>query len=312
MENYFLNYASLEQQRWMVADKVRTDAFAAAIAEVVKPGDVVIDVGAGTGILSMLAARAGASRVIGIERSDMALFAHELIAENGLEDIVEIFHGAAEDVVIEGGVDVIVSEWLGHMAYVEDMFRSVIKVRKANLKPGGIMLPADVDVLIAPVDDGQLYHDWGPGFWKKQTLHGIDFSVLHRRELEMGHAKKLEMPADVLLADGKVIHKLSTVDAEHGDEWGGGVVEFVAERDGELNGFMGWFSTGLSPSVVLDTSPKVETTHWEQTYFPFHPIAVKKGETIRLQWRMDDPYEGSRMMEMTLRVDDKEIRYIVD
>ncbi|MCO4747493.1 MAG: 50S ribosomal protein L11 methyltransferase [Proteobacteria bacterium] len=312
MENYFLNYASLEQQRWMVADKARTDAFAEAIAEVVKPGDVVIDVGAGTGILSMLAARAGASRVIGIEASDMALFAHELIAENGLGDSVEIFHGAAEDVVIEGGVDVIISEWLGHMAYVEDMFRSVLKVRKANLRPGGTMLPADVDLLMAPVDDRQLYHDWGPGFWTKQEVHGLDFSVLHRRELEMGHAKKLEMPADVLLCDGKVFHSLDTVDADHGDEWGQGELEFVVERDGELNGFMGWFQTRLSPGVLLDTSPKVETTHWEQTYFPFHPIAVKKGDTIRLAWCTEDPFEGSRLMEMTLSVGERSIRYIVD
>ena len=57
MEQYFVNYANLEQQRWMVADRPRTDAFANAIAEVVRPGDVVVDVGAGTGILSLLGNR---------------------------------------------------------------------------------------------------------------------------------------------------------------------------------------------------------------------------------------------------------------
>ncbi len=95
MERYFLQYASLEQQRWMISDEARTTAFAHAIAESVKPGDVVIDVGAGTGILSLFAARAGARRVIAVERSGMAELARELIAHNGMQEQVEVFVGDA-------------------------------------------------------------------------------------------------------------------------------------------------------------------------------------------------------------------------
>jgi len=311
MEQYFVNYASLEQQRWMVADKTRTLAFAQAIAEVVRPGDVVIDVGAGTGILSILAAKAGARKVIAVERSNMAHCALELIERNGLKDQIEVFHGNAHDLKLDEPADVIVSEWLGHMAYVEDMFRSVIHVRDAWLKPGGKLIPSSVDVLLAPVDDSEFYLEHGPGFWQKQNILDIDFSCFTKKELQMGHANQLDVPNEFLLAPGKAIHHLQTDIARHGDEWGAGTVEYKIQRDGTLNGFVGWFSTQLSPHVILDTAPHCPKTHWHQTYFPFHPMPVKAGQTILLDFHMDEPFKGSRLMEMVLRVEQHQIRYVV-
>ena len=312
MEQYFVNYASLEQQRWMVSDRPRTDAFAAAIKEVVKPGDVVIDVGAGTGVLSILAAKAGARRVIGVEKSGMAQYAKELIEQNKLSDRIEIFHGAAENLKIDESADVIISEWLGHMAFVENMFQSVKHVRDIYLKPDGIMLPSSVNLFLAPIDNQDLFYDCGPGFWQKKNIHEINFSHLTERELQMGHSSKLKIPDNFLLSDGVSIKKFKTDIAKSGDEWGGDFVDFIIQRDGELNGFVGWFSTELSKNITLDTSPKHPTTHWEQTYFPFHPIKVKAGQKIRVDYYMNDPFEGSRMMEVTLRADKYEIKYLVD
>lgn len=312
MEQYFVNYASLEQQRWMVADRSRTDAFAAAIAEVVRPGDVVVDVGAGTGILSLLAAKAGARRVIGIERSNMALLARELIDRNGLNDKVEIFHGDAQKLKLDEGVDVIISEWLGHMAYVEGMFRSVIQVRDAFLKPDGKLLPSAVDVMLAPVDDNELFNEYGPGFWMKKTIYGIDFSHFTQRELEMGHANQLMVPDRLSLAPGLALNHLETKTAAEGDEWCSGTLEFKIQRDGTFNGFAGWFNTQLSPGVLLDTAPAAPPTHWKQTYFPFHPKDFKAGETLKLEFQMNQSEADRRLMEMHLRVGDQEIRYHVE
>lgn len=312
MEQYFLNYASLQQQRWMISDRPRTDAFAKAIKEVVKPGDVVVDVGAGTGVLSMLAAKAGARKVIGVERSEMAKIAHELVNRNGLKDTVEIVNGDAKDLKLDEPVDVIISEWLGHMAYVECMFPSVIQVRDSWLKPGGILLPSGVDVFIAPVDDGELYNEFGPGFWGKSHIHGLDFSYLTEKELEMGHANQLLVPDKFLLAEGKRIHHLETNEAAPGDEWCSGTVDFEIQRNGTLNGFVGWFHSQLSPNVLLDTAPACPRTHWEQNYFPFHPIKVEKGQKISLDYQMSESYEGSRSMALKLQVASQGITYIVD
>ncbi len=312
MDQYFMNYASLEQQRWMVADKVRTDAFAEAISEVVRPGDLVVDVGAGTGVLSILAAKAGARKVIAIERSNMANHAQELIQMNGCSDQVEIFNGDAKDFKINEKADVIISEWLGHMAYVEGMFRSVMQVRDTCLAADGKLLPSSVDLMLAPVDDTEFYQKHGPGFWEQNKIHNIDFSCFTKRELEMGHANQYHVPAKYLLADGITIHSLDTKQARPRDEWCTNSVEYKIQRDGTVNGFLGWFNTQLSPNVILDTAPCAPLTHWRQTYFPYHPIKVTAGQTLKVDYYTDEPFEGSRLMDIVLRVNQHEIKYIVD
>ena len=78
----------------MICDRVRTGAFRRAIDSVVRPGDVVLDVGAGSGILSVFAARAGAARVYAVERTSAAVLAQELAAANGVAEIVQVIHGS--------------------------------------------------------------------------------------------------------------------------------------------------------------------------------------------------------------------------
>ena len=90
-------YAEFEVHRTMICDRVRTEAFRRAIDSVVRPGDVVLDVGAGSGILSVLAARAGAARVYAVERTSAAVLAQELAAANGVAGIVQVIHGDVMD-----------------------------------------------------------------------------------------------------------------------------------------------------------------------------------------------------------------------
>jgi predicted RNA methylase len=106
-------YAEIEVHRTMLCDRVRTEAFRRAIDSVVRPGDVVLDVGAGTGILSLFAARAGAERVYAVERTTVAVLAQELAAANGVAEVVQVIHGDLRDIDLPERVDVIVSEWLG-------------------------------------------------------------------------------------------------------------------------------------------------------------------------------------------------------
>jgi len=312
MEQYFLDYAALQQQRWMVSDNHRTDAFAQAITEAVKPGDLVIDVGAGTGLLSILAAKAGARQVVGVEKSNMAIHAKELIEHNGLTGRVEIFHGDAKDLQLNEKADLIVSEWIGHMGFVEAMFNSVMKVRDAWLKPGGKMLPSSIDIMLAPIDDNELFYKYGPGYWQSQLVHGIDFSKFTAQELEMGHSSQIRLYDKHVLADAKSINHMDTVSAKPGAEKSVGSVEFVIQKDGEINGFAGYFSTQLSPNVVLDTSPASPHTHWSQTYLPFFPTKVKEGDKVNVNFDMDEAFNGSRQMKLNLRIEDKEIQYVLD
>src|SRR4249919_1094887 len=106
-------YAEFEVHRTMICDRVRTEAFRRAIDSVVRPGDIVLDVGAGSGILSVFAARAGAARVYAVEQTSIAVLAQELATANEVEQIVHVIHDDVLNVEPPERVDVVVSEWLG-------------------------------------------------------------------------------------------------------------------------------------------------------------------------------------------------------
>jgi predicted RNA methylase len=105
--------ASLDYHRRMLVDVVRMDAYDRAIRKLVRPGDVVLDVGAGTGILAMLAARAGAARVHAVESMPVAEIARELVASNGLGERVIVHRADLVTMDPVERVDLVVSDFLG-------------------------------------------------------------------------------------------------------------------------------------------------------------------------------------------------------
>ncbi len=168
-------YAEFEVHRTMIRDQIRTEAFKRAIEAVVRPGDVVLDVGAGSGVLSMFAARAGAARVYAVEQTSMAVLAQELVAANGLSDIVEVIQGDVMDIEPPERVDVIVSEWLGGFGIDEGMLVPVIAARDRWLKPGGTMIPGSVTAWTALVHDRYLEDTVE---FLRTNPYGLDFEDL--------------------------------------------------------------------------------------------------------------------------------------
>ena len=310
MDFYFDSYGDIGLQRTMVSDQTRTDAFAAAIAEVVKAGDRVLDVGTGTGLLAMLAAKAGATQVYGVDQASITDLATQLVGHNGLSERVEIINANAKTLELSEPVDLLVSEWLGHFGFVETMLDDVLVARDKNLKPNGTMLPSGIELLLAPISTPWIYRESGPGFWK-QPIHGIDYSPLEALELKQAVAGKSVVPVDSLLAAGVPLMALDLKTASAEDPWQSGEIEFVIEEDGRLDGFIGWFVAQLSPSVKLDTGPACEPTHWAQTHFPFTPRNVTKGEILKARFSLDrHPYEA-RSIEFKLTVDDETFYYKV-
>ena len=314
MDNYLKPYGDIELQRRMVSDRPRTNAFAAAIREVVQPGDVVLDVGTGTGILAMFAAKSGARKVYAIDATDIAEVATDLVKANGLSDQIQILHGRAGELQLDQKVDLIISEWLGNAAFVEGMLHAVLDARDHNLSPTGRMLPSKVRVLIAPLDEPILYNTEGPGLWR-EWIHDLDFSSLQEVELSQGRTMQTRVEPAAVLAPGQAILELDLLSASVEDVWSERQLEFIPVRDGGLNGFCVWFEAELSRNVILDTGPFSPETHWAQTYMSFLPRPVRAGERVKVSVDFSydpDPAAIRSYVDLRLGVGEHELSYLID
>lgn len=178
---YFSAYGELHHQKDMLTDTHRMDSYYTAItanARDVFEGKVVMDVGTGSGILAIWAAKAGAKKVYAIEYTDMARSARKLVEANGVADVVTVIQGTVEGIELplkedglipednDGGgdsvrvVDVIVSEWMGYVLLRESMLDSVLVARDAYLrKDTGVMFPSHATVLVAPIRNYEQEHE---------------------------------------------------------------------------------------------------------------------------------------------------------
>ena len=281
-------YAEIEVHRTMICDRVRTDAFRRAIESVVRPGDVVLDVGAGSGILSMFAARAGAARVYAVERTTVAVLAQELAAANGFGEIVRVIQGDITEAELPEPVDVIVSEWLGGFGIDEGMLPPVITARDRWLKPGGAMIPRSVTAWAALVHDRYLgstvdflrANPYGLTFdgMLERTVNELSYSGTFRHLTEDDLRSE---PGSLWTTEANLI-SLVQASAPHEAE----TVLHVHDH-GTANALALWFSADLAPGVVpISIGPGDPPTHWGMTTAPLRsPVELTPDMVVRAHVR---------------------------
>lgn len=170
-----INYSDIDVHKLMLHDRIRCEAFRRALADIVTPGSVVLDVGAGTGLMSIFAAQAGARVVYAVERTSTAQLAQRIISDNGLTERIRVMQDDMENVELPEKVDVIVSEWLGGYGIDENLLPVIVQARDRWLKPGGKLIPGVVSSWIVPAYDGLLEQD--AEFWH-QRPYGLNLDAL--------------------------------------------------------------------------------------------------------------------------------------
>ena len=144
------NFAGLEEHEEMLSDSVRVGAYHRGIHRNVNPGDVVLDLGTGTGLLAFMASRAGAAKVYAVEHSDFIEVAREIAAHNGFTNIEFVQMNSREFVPPEP-IDVVIHEQMGDELFSENMMENLLDLRDRVLAPGGRILPARFRLFVEPV-----------------------------------------------------------------------------------------------------------------------------------------------------------------
>lgn len=241
----------------------------------------MLDIGCGTGILSIFAARAGAKHVYAIENAEIALFAQEIIKRNGLSDKITVIKGKMEEITLPvPQVDIIVSEWMGYFLLYESMLDSVLWARDKYLVKDGKMLPDKIHMYVAALEDGQ-YKQSKKDFWN--DVYGVNMSCLTPTVMR-------EPLVDVVSSNG-IVSSTSKILELDLTKMAPSDVEFTAEYslkcnyEDRVHGLVSWWDSDFSylsqRQVTLSTSPYSKATHWKQTVFYLsQDIDVKRGDIL--------------------------------
>lgn len=293
----------------MLTDRPRQDAYRNAILSnrSLFAGKSVLDVGAGTGILSLFCAQAGAAKVYAIEASKIADLARELVKENGFADTIEVHQTKIEDFHLEGDdqrqVDIIVSEWMGFYLLHEGMLDSVLLARDKFLKPTGSMFPQNASIYVAPCAVPSLFDAWNLHDGVQMQAFGAALRAQKSLKPEI-----MVLPADDLLHEGTVMawFDLNEVTLDDLNEFVFNEVTIV-QRPGRYQGICLWFKVSFPTSddgetVTLSTSPTADPTHWKQTVIllpdqyqesvePTEPVAfnliMRRNEENQRQYKLE-------------------------
>jgi precorrin-6B methylase 2 len=264
--------------RHLLDDRVRTRAFLRAIAKVVRPGDVVADLGTGTGVLAIAARRAGARAVWAIDHDPIVRVAAAIAAANGVDGIAFV-ERHARDVELPVPIDVIVSECLGPFAVGGTMIRAVCELRARHLAPGGRVIPRSVALYVAPVSVPDVFEHVAV-FDRRR--YGVTWSAAHALATHNIYTTTID-PRALLAAPARV----ATIDLERDDFRGvvDGSAELATRRRGVVHGFAGWFTADLG-GATLSTAPGKPATIWQQLFLPLpQPVTAQARTAIRFALR---------------------------
>lgn len=272
------NWAIVHQS--MLGDSRRLATYTKALTETVKPGDVVVDLGAGTGILSMAACQAGAARVYAVEHNPaVASIARRLIRDNGFEDRIVLLEGDGATVRIDEPIDVIVSETLGTFGTDEGIAEMMRAHAKEQLAPGGRVIPQHLRTFIVPVQYADEFRGvWRSGFMGFDLRAGAICPSPARPLLHFFQRRPLELGRPALITDirlGEDAHAVRDVTAD-----------MLIERSGILQGFVGYFVASFGQSQ-LSNYPSYEGCNWSVWNWPVQPLEVNEADRLRIRLLMD-------------------------
>jgi 2-polyprenyl-3-methyl-5-hydroxy-6-metoxy-1,4-benzoquinol methylase len=265
----------LEFHRTLLADEAAQNAFRQAILEIVQGGETVLDLGTGTGIHAIFACQAGARAVHAVDQSPIIGLARLVCEVNGFADRITFHHGAAQDLVLPERVDVITA----HLG-LSDTLAILPDARVKHLRPGGVVIPAAIDLFCAPLESAETYDQ--VRFWG-ESRYGLDFTPIRYFATRSQYACRIA--TSELLGHGT---HLAAFDFSASVDRLAAWAECDILRDGTLHGIGMWYLERLSPQVTISTAPPTSLPRnlWPNHFFTCEPPArVRRGDTVAVRFR---------------------------
>ncbi|KAK2464328.1 hypothetical protein APHAL10511_003785 [Amanita phalloides] len=279
---YADSYAHFGIHEEMLKDTVRTGSYRNAIVDNshLFKGKLVLDVGCGTGILSMFAAKAGAKHVVGIDMSNIIDQAQNIIEANGFKDKITLVKGKLEDTELPiKEYDIIISEWMGYFLLYESMLDTVLLARDKYLKPGGLIFPDTATLYLAAIED-QDYKEEKINFW--DNVYGFDYSCIKNIAIREPLVDTVELKS--VVTDPCMIKHINLLTAKKEDLTFVAPFSLKVTRHDYIHAFLAWFDILFEcthKKTKFSTGPHAQYTHWKQTVF-YTPstVVAHEGDVI--------------------------------
>lgn len=279
---YFDSYSHHGIHEEMLKDEVRTRTYQMAILnnKHLFEDKIILDVGCGTGILSMFAVQAGAKHVYAVDCSSIIEQATRIVRDNGMSDTITLIQGKMEEIDLPvDKVDIIVSEWMGYFLLYESMLNTVIRARDKWLKPDGIVFPDKAVMYLCAVEDEQMKYE-RVDFW--ENVYGFDMSAL--KEVALKEPVVDIVDPKLVVTNSVPILNIDLQNCTEEDLSFTSPFRLGAKRRDYIHSFVAYFEcafTRVHKPLGFSTSPFSKYTHWKQTIFYLNePISICEGEEL--------------------------------
>lgn len=301
-QHYFGSYDHFSIHEEMLKDETRTISYRNAIYQNrhLFKDKIVLDVGCGTGILSMFAARSGAKHVIGVDMSNIIEMAQKIVEVNGFADKITLLHGKMEEVTLPfPKVDIIISEWMGYFLLYESMLDSVLWARDKYLVEGGLLFPDKATIYAGLIEDAE-YKEEKIGFWKE--VYGFDYSPFEAIAMAEPLVDTVELRS--VITDPALVYNLDLYTITVQDLAFAKSFELVARRNDTAHALVVWFDIEFSKChkpVRFSTGPHARYTHWKQTVFYLpDELLVDANDKVSMSLTSCPSKENPRHLDITI------------
>ncbi len=295
----------LEEHFGYLSDKSKIRKFQAAIENAVSPGDIVVDLGCGSGILGLMALRAGAGKVFFVEEGAVIEMARRTVADAGYAHKAEYFQENSFHLALPEPADIVICDHIGYFGFDYGAFSVLADAQERFLKPGGTVFPSEVEVFLSLVESDAC--NTFTDRWRDGSVPG-EFEWTASLAANSKHAIAAE--PENIVSDPVSLARIAL--GEEVSDFVTWTTRLTCTRAATASGLLGWFESTLHDNTRMTNSPLAgDRIERAQAFLPFeNPVSVSEGESINatimvrhrdyiIAWAVEFPEQDLRIAHST-------------